>query len=155
MLALRPPWAEITSIHQLWAAVRRGERPGVTAAHEANAPEGYIALMRELWAQDPVARPTFAEALQRLRAIAKAVAENEPMADRADLDLVSDLFQQEFQEGRDQETGGGDTAVDVTALQQLGSTPTVGDYARTLGHASIVDFYMASQNENEEVEDGE
>ena len=41
----------------------------VAAVDEAGAPEGYVALMRELWHQDPVERPTFAEALRRLRAM--------------------------------------------------------------------------------------
>ena len=54
--------------------MRRGQRPPVAAEDEAAAPEGYVALMRELWAQDPVARPAFAEALARLRRMGAALA---------------------------------------------------------------------------------
>ena len=68
-LTLRSPWKSVRSIRDMWTRVQRGERPAVTADEEASAPEGYVALMRELWAQDPVARPTFAEAWRRLKAI--------------------------------------------------------------------------------------
>ena len=80
VLTLERPWGEM-SYRDIWAHVQRGDRLPVTAADEAGAPEGYAALMRELWAHDPVARPMFSEALKRLRKMA-----------RPDLDLVSDLF---------------------------------------------------------------
>jgi len=38
-----------------------------------------------------------------------------------------------------QEAGEEDEAPLLRSLQRLGSTPTAGDYARTLGHASVVD----------------
>ena len=66
---LKQPWAEETFATKLWAKVRAGERPPLTADDESRAPNGYVALMRELWHQDPVERPTFAEALRRLRAM--------------------------------------------------------------------------------------
>ena len=66
LLTLEQPW-EGMGANEMWLRVQRGERPALTAADVDGAPEGYVALMRELWHQDPVARPTFAEALQRLR----------------------------------------------------------------------------------------
>ena len=68
MLTLQRPWRRV-SREAMWTRVRRGQRPPVTEEDEAGAPEGYVALMRELWHQDPVERPTFAEALRRLRAM--------------------------------------------------------------------------------------
>lgn len=65
---LQMPWRGL-SREAMWVSVRRGERPPVAAADTAAAPEGYLPLMRELWHQDPVERPTFAEALRRLRAM--------------------------------------------------------------------------------------
>ena len=68
MLTLQRPWRKM-SREAMWSSVRKGQRPPVTAEDEAAAPPGYTALMRELWAHDPVERPTFAEALRRLRAL--------------------------------------------------------------------------------------
>ena len=81
VLTLRSAWSFVTDagggddgddplvskVVALWRRVQAGHRPPVTAADLGGAPEGYAALMRELWAQDPVVRPTFAEALRRLR----------------------------------------------------------------------------------------
>ena len=102
VLTLAQPWAEETFIHKLWAKVRQGERPPVTAADEASAPEGYVALMRELWAQDPVVRPSFETALARLADMRSAAVEQETQeqeerqsassAAEPDLDLVSSMF---------------------------------------------------------------
>ena len=78
--------------HQIWLRVEKGERPPVTAADEAAAPEGYVALMREMWHQDPVARPTFAEALRRLEAMRAAVSAASG-GGGGGIDLVSDLFE--------------------------------------------------------------
>ena len=72
-LTLRRPWAGVVVAHQIWVRVQNGERPPLTAADAARAPAGYAALVRELWHQDPVARPTFAEALRRLRAMRAAL----------------------------------------------------------------------------------
>ena len=58
-----PPWKGL-KLKEMWMRVQRGERPAITAADVDSAPEGYVALMRELWHQDPVARPTVAEALR-------------------------------------------------------------------------------------------
>ena len=69
VLTLRVPWAPETFPHRIWRRVQAGERPELAAADLEGAPEGYAALMRELWAQDPVVRPTFAEALRRLEAM--------------------------------------------------------------------------------------
>ena len=66
LLTLQQPW-EGMGAHEMWLRVRQGERPTLTAADVNGAPEGYVALMRELWHQDPVARPAFAEALRRAR----------------------------------------------------------------------------------------
>ena len=65
------PWEGLDKM-DIWMRVQQGKRPPVTEADETCAPEGYVALMRELWHQDPVKRPTFAEALQRLRGMAEA-----------------------------------------------------------------------------------
>ena len=54
---------EETFAHKLFKKVQEGGRPEVTARDEEGAPEGYVALMRELWAQEPLARPTFDAAL--------------------------------------------------------------------------------------------
>ena len=67
ILTFETPWGSCASISEMWTCVQRGERLPVTETEAASAPNGYIALMHELWAQDPVARPTFAETLQRLR----------------------------------------------------------------------------------------
>lgn len=139
VLTLRQPWAGVAVMHEIWIRVQRGERPPVTAADEAGAPAGFVALMRELWAQDPVARPTFAEALRRLRAmLAAAGPPPTEGSGGGELDLVSDLFAS---------SGGGSDdkkdAVLLRSLQCLSSTPTATDYARTLGHASVVDLMMA------------
>ena len=69
VLTLQKPWRGLGR-QAMWSSVCRGERPSVTAADEAAAPAGYIALMHELWAHDAVERPPFVEALRRLRAIA-------------------------------------------------------------------------------------
>ena len=66
LLTLRRPWAGL-SVDQLWRKVLAGERPEVRDAEEAAAPPGYAALMRALWAQRPGGRPTFRDALARLR----------------------------------------------------------------------------------------
>ena len=65
-LTLRRPWAGLAA-KPMWRRVARGERPAVGAAEAAAAREGYVALLRELWAQDPAERPAFAETLARLR----------------------------------------------------------------------------------------
>ena len=71
-LALARPFHG-TTVREVWKAVQRGERPPVSAEDEARAPAGYVALMRELWAQDPATRPAFAETLSRLRRIARPI----------------------------------------------------------------------------------
>ena len=91
MLSLQRPWRKM-SREAMWTSVRKGQRPPVTAEDEAAAPPGYIALMRELWHQDPVERPTFAEALRRLEAM-RAAAPPPATGGGGKLDLVSDLFE--------------------------------------------------------------
>ena len=130
--------------HQIWLRVQQGERPPVTAADEAGAPEGYVTLMREMWAQDPVTRPTFAEALRRLKSmLTEAPPASRNIPSGVGLDLVSDLFEEG---GGGEGPGNGsneeEAAMRLRSLQYLGSTPTAGDYARTLGHASFVDMMM-------------
>ena len=93
VLTLKPPWAGIRIAHEIWMRVQQGEHPRLTAADEAGAPQGYVALLREMWALEPVERPTFVEALKRLRAM-KAVPILPPRngGGYGTLDLVSDLF---------------------------------------------------------------
>ena len=131
VLTLRPPWAGCVMANQIWLRVRQGERPEVTEADEASAPVGYVELVRELWAQNPVERPTFAETLQRLEAMRTPITVP-PAAATGELDLVSDLFEKGGNEAAE-----GDEAEMLRSLQYLGSTPTAGDYALTLGHALI------------------
>ena len=153
VLTLKTPWSGMGA-NEIWLRVQSGERPTVTAADDAAAPNGYIALMRELWEQDPVARPTFAEALRRLRAMLDERPDSPSGA--VELDLVSDLFEEEglqedWQEeayaAREENT---DNRVEQVELQHfgspmpaVGSTPTAGDYARARGYSSIVDMMMA------------
>ena len=95
--------------------VHGGERPAVPDADAEAAPEGFMALMHELWAQDPVARPTFTEALERLRAMrGRSGGERKQ---RCELDLVSDLF--------DEQRG---------HQKMPSSSLTVTDYALEHGH---------------------
>ena len=62
---MRRPWKGL-SMHALWGKVQRGERPAFSKAEAAKAPAGYVALMQELWDQDPVTRPTFEVSFKRL-----------------------------------------------------------------------------------------
>ena len=73
ILSLKLPW-EGMGANEMWLHVQQGERPALIDADVNGAPEGYVALMRELWHQDPVARPTFAEALRRLEAMRAAAS---------------------------------------------------------------------------------
>ena len=72
VLTLRPLWAG-QGILEIWQRVVAGGRPLVRADEMAAAPpaiaEGYVALMRELWAQRPEDRPTMEAALRRLDAL--------------------------------------------------------------------------------------
>ena len=80
VLTLSDPWFHTVNttreaVRDMWAGVQRGWRPVVPEAAVAAAPDGFVPLMRELWAQDPVARPTFAEALTRLRGMLQKTLE--------------------------------------------------------------------------------
>ena len=80
-LTLRRPYAG-QRIKEIWTRVLAGGRPRATAAERAAAPAGYAALMDELWAGDPVARPAFAAVRTRLARIAAAAgALDRPPAD--------------------------------------------------------------------------
>ena len=69
IFTLRPLWAHL-GILEIWQAVVSGGRPEISAAEMEAAPkeiaEGYVALMRDLWAHRPVDRPTMEVAMQRL-----------------------------------------------------------------------------------------
>ena len=91
VLTLRAPWAGESFATALWAKVRAGERPAMTADEEAIAPEGYVALMRELWAQDPVARPMFVDTLQRLTALRKAADDEKRVKDERETENAAVL----------------------------------------------------------------
>ena len=69
LLTLQAPWKGLRSIEEIWRRVQSGERPSFTPGEAAAAPEGFVALMQELWDQDPLVRPSFAETLRRLRAL--------------------------------------------------------------------------------------
>ena len=72
---------QFARILALWTRVARGRRLLPLAASDAaGAPPGYMALMRELWRQDPGARPTVAEALRSLRAMLDAMLKDQPGA---------------------------------------------------------------------------
>ena len=76
-MTLRRPWRGLT-IAVIWARVQSGVRPAITAEDAAAAPDGYVSLVRQLWAQDPVERPTFAAALEVLRGILDALENEQP-----------------------------------------------------------------------------
>ena len=129
VLHLESPWAG-TRMITIFARVRAGERPAIAQAAAASAPAHYVALMRQLWAQDPCKRPAFDVILARLRGMMAALPEDRG-GGGGDADADADAV------GVD----GGDA---LLSLQRLSSgTPTAGDYARTLGHASVVDMMMA------------
>ena len=73
MMTLRRPYPGMNR-HELFCAVQAGTRPYIAPAEAEAAPTGYVALMRELWAQDPVERPTFAETLRRLSVMAEQLS---------------------------------------------------------------------------------
>ena len=66
LLSLKRPYEHARVISDIWKAVKGGGRPWFSDSDAAGAPEGFTQLMQELWAHDPKARPTFAEALERL-----------------------------------------------------------------------------------------
>ena len=69
VFTLRPLWAG-QGIIEIWRSVQRGARPTIRAEEMAAAPraiaEGYVALMRELWAHRPEDRPTMEAVMRRL-----------------------------------------------------------------------------------------
>ena len=72
VLTLRIPWSEhggfgMRSFKKMWTKVRRGERPKVHKDEVRRAPEKFMHLLNRMWAQNPVARPTFDEALRHLQ----------------------------------------------------------------------------------------
>ena len=89
VLTLQKPWRGIGR-QAMWSRVCRGDRPAVTAAAEAAAPAGYVALMRELWAHDPVERPPFVETLQRLGVLAKLAGRLDDQGAPPTLPVASD-----------------------------------------------------------------
>ena len=61
------PWSECTHPYAAWRRVKEeGARPLITADDEGGAPPGYVALLRECWAQEPSARPTMRAVVDRL-----------------------------------------------------------------------------------------
>ncbi|KAL4451799.1 hypothetical protein ABPG75_007461 [Micractinium tetrahymenae] len=74
LLTWRLPWAGVP-VYTIVQQVLRGDRPemppedALPGSRRAGFPglEPYCQLMRECWAQDPTARPTFAEIVPRLR----------------------------------------------------------------------------------------
>ena len=69
VLTLRRPWAGLPTV-EVWARVLEGERPPIGTlelTRAAQAPRGYLALMNDMWAQRAADRPTFREALGRLK----------------------------------------------------------------------------------------
>ena len=71
-LTLKRVWSGL-AVDDVWDRVRAGHRPPVLDEEASAAPRGYVALIRRLWHQDPVERPTFAEALGALQQIASAL----------------------------------------------------------------------------------
>eukprot|EP00940_MAST-03C_sp_MAST-3C-sp2_P002302 g2302.t1 len=69
-LSLRAPWKEHKRYFEVWKRVYAGKRPGVHSEDAAEAPRGYIELMRACWHQDPSERPRFSDALQSLQIMA-------------------------------------------------------------------------------------
>ena len=82
VFALRPLWAESNGVAkgclEIWRTIQCGGRPTLLASEIASAPreigEGYVRLMKALWAQLPEDRPTMDEVVQTLDRI---IAENQ------------------------------------------------------------------------------
>ena len=68
-LVVKRPWQSM-GVHEVWDHVAKGHRPLIWGQDAANAPPGYVELVRRMWAQDPVVRPTFAEVAEALRRMA-------------------------------------------------------------------------------------
>ena len=103
VLTLRSPWAGVGFAHVIFKKVQQGERPEITLEDEEGAPPGFVTFIRELWAQDPLERPTFDASVRRLTAMRKKQVKKEEDGSmggdgggdgqpRQKLDLVSDLF---------------------------------------------------------------
>ena len=71
VLTLRSPWAGVGFAHVIFKKVQQGERPEITLEDEEGAPPGFVTFIRELWAQDPLERPTFDASVRRLTAMRK------------------------------------------------------------------------------------
>ena len=65
-LALRTPHEDLNFVYKIKRAVLNGDRPIVSPASARDAPDGYVPLMRECWAQDPIERPAFNAIYDRL-----------------------------------------------------------------------------------------
>ena len=72
VMTLRPPWLAAPTPSEIYRLVLRGVRPETSSDEEAAAPQGFVALMRQLWAPEPAQRPPFAHALKKLKAMARA-----------------------------------------------------------------------------------
>ena len=64
-----PPWKSKLRYFDIWEQAAKGNRPKQCQETEAGAPQGYAALMRQFWDQDPLIRPSFSEAVAALERI--------------------------------------------------------------------------------------
>ena len=71
LLTCRIPWAgsAYSFSHLIMRAVERGERPEVTEEDLKNVPDGYIALMKQCWQNEPKDRPTFTNVMSMLETL--------------------------------------------------------------------------------------
>ncbi|PRW60140.1 Serine threonine- kinase CTR1 [Chlorella sorokiniana] len=77
LLTWRLPWRDFDTPFQIMFAVLQGERPAIPPRHELPGPDtlafagldAYIALLKECWADDPAARPSFDQIVPRLAAL--------------------------------------------------------------------------------------
>eukprot|EP00939_MAST-03C_sp_MAST-3C-sp1_P004320 g4320.t1 len=58
-LSLRAPWKKYKRYFEVWKMVSEGKRPPIDPDDAAEAPKGYIELMRDCWSQSPSERPHF------------------------------------------------------------------------------------------------
>jgi serine/threonine protein kinase len=69
ILSRQTPWEGRDQMQIGFAVANEGARPALEAVQGKLYPEPLIVLMQECWAQDPAARPSFADTVRRLGAL--------------------------------------------------------------------------------------
>merc|ERR1711904_325963 len=75
ILAMASPWSR-EGLHRFACiqALQDGERPRILPEEESDAPPGYLALLKDCWAQNPDKRKTFEGISRRLKKIRTTIA---------------------------------------------------------------------------------